>query len=97
LRIVKVPIGRFYTQITLDDGSGGGGYAKTAVTGADINFQIVHVEAAKAITRHAKVRIFGADVNQGGDADRYDYRLYHDLIVPANKTNGIYTHAKVAA
>lgn len=97
MEVVKVPSGRFYTQVTLDDGTGGGGYAKTAVTGANINFQIVHLEAAKAVTRHAKVRIFSADVNQDADADRYDYRLYHDLIVPANKTAGVYTHAQVAA
>lgn len=91
MRVIKVPAGRFYTGIDLDDGTGGGGFAKSTA-GRAINFQIVHLEAVKAITRHAKVRIFGADVNQGGDADRYDYRLYHDLIVPGNKTAGIYTH-----
>jgi hypothetical protein len=92
MRVVKVPKGRFYTSITLDDGTGGGGYTKTAVTGRDINFQIVHGEAVKAITRHAKVRVISSDVNQDADADRYDYRLYHDLLVPANKTAGVYTH-----
>ena len=92
MRVIKVPQGRFFNGITLDDGTGGGGFAKTAVTGRDINFQIVHLEAVKAITRHAKVRIFTADVNQGGDADRYDYRIYHDIIVPGNKTAGVYTH-----
>ena len=89
--VVKVPAGRFYTAIDLDDGTGGGGFAKSTA-GRAINFQLVHIEAAKAVTRHAKVRIFPADVNQTGDGDRYDYRLYHDLIVPANKTAGIYTH-----
>ena len=92
MRVVKVPKGRFYNGITLDDGTGGGGYVKTVTTGRDINFQIVHGEAVKAITRHVKVRVFTSDVNQDGDADRYDYRIYHDLIVPANKTAGVYTH-----
>jgi len=91
MRVVKVPAGRFYTGIDLDDGTGGGGYAKSTA-GRAINFQIVHTDAVNAITRHSKVRIFGADINQDADADRYDYRLYHDLIVPANKTAGIYTH-----
>lgn len=92
MRVIKVPQSRFINGITLDDGTGGGGYTKTAVTGRDLNFQIVHMDAVKAITRHAKVRIFGADVNQSADADKYDYRIYHDLIVPANKTAGVYTH-----
>lgn len=90
MRVVKVPAGRFSTAVTLDDGTGGGGFTKS---GKDINFQIVHPSAAKAITRHAKVRIFSADVNQTADADKYDYRIYHDLLVPGNKTAGIYTHS----
>jgi len=95
MKIIRVPKGRFYTAIDLDDGTGGGGFAKAAL-GGEINFQIVHLDAVKAITRHLTVRVFLADENQSADADKYDYRLYHDLIVPTNQTAGVYTHAKAA-
>lgn len=90
--IVKVPASRFNTAITLNDGTGDvWGYTQT---GVDINFMLVHKTAVKAVTRHQKVRIFGADTNQQADADLYQYRVYHDLLVPANKTAGIYAHTK---
>ena len=40
IQIIRVPQARFYTGVTLDAGatSSAGGYAKTATTGADINF-----------------------------------------------------------
>ncbi len=89
MRIIKVPVARFSTAVTL----GANGFTKA---GTDINFQIVHVPSVTAITRHAKVRIFSADDNQAADADKYQYRIYHDLIIPANKTDGVYTSAKTA-
>lgn len=97
MKVIKVPQSRFYSEIDLEDGTGDvWGYTKTATTGRNINFQIVHDTSVKAITRHAKVRIFGADTNQDKDADKYQTRIYHDLIVPANKTKGIYTHNATA-
>jgi hypothetical protein len=97
MKVVKVPQSRFYSEIDLEDGTGDvWGYTKTAATGRNINFQIVHDTSVKAITRHAKVRIFGADTNQDKDADKYQTRIYHDLIVPANKTKGIYSHVATA-
>jgi hypothetical protein len=88
--IVEVPASRFATAITLN-ASGAGGYT---LGGTTINFQIVHKPAVNAITRHSKVRVFPADVNQDADADKFQYRIYHDLLVYSNKTDGVYTSAK---
>ena len=92
--IIGVPSARFYTEITLDDGTGGGGYAKTAVTGRDLNFLLIDTRATNAITRHNPIRIFDPATNQDADAWKYQYRLYHDLIVPKNKVKGVYSHRK---
>lgn len=93
IEVRKVPRPRFYTQITLN-GAAPFGYTKTASTGRDLNFVLVSKPAVTAITRHAKTRIFTPDTNQSADAYQYDYRLYHDLLIPANKVNGVYAHYK---
>ena len=96
--VVEVPQTRMYTAITLYDGSTGGqeagGYIKNVATGKDINFMIVHRPAVLGIKKHVKPRIFSPDVNQSADAWKFDYRIYHDLFVPDNKTDGIYLHNK---
>jgi hypothetical protein len=90
--IITVPSSRFVSEIELKAGGvAGWGYAP-AVGAKAINFELVDTGAVTAITRHAKVRMFGADVNQKMDADKFDYRVYHDLIVPKRKENGIYLH-----
>ena len=96
--IIEVPQTRMYTAITLYDGSTSGqeagGYIKNAATGKDINFMIVNRNAVLGIKKHIKPRIFSPDVNQSADAWKFDYRIYHDLFVPDNKTDGIYLHNK---
>lgn len=89
-----VPPRRFYSAITLKSGGVGeeaGGYEKGA-SGKDINFQLVHTPIIAAVTKHAIPRIFGPTVNQAANATAFDYRIYHDLIVPNNRTVGVYTH-----
>lgn len=100
--VVKVPQSRFYSEITLYDGTTGGqeagGYIKTDTTGRDLNFMIVHPSAVASIVKHRQPRVFspngeeGLPVNQDADAWKYDYRLYHDLFILDNKTDGIYAH-----
>lgn len=96
MRVVKVPQTRFYKGVTLYDGTTGGqeagGYIKTASTGRNINFMIVHPSAIKQVTKHANPRIFRADENQKMDAEQFDYRVYHDTFVLDNKVKGIYAH-----
>ena len=74
-------------------GQEAGRYIK-AVAGKDINFLLADVTAALGITKTAQPRIFDPSTNQTANAWRYDYRLYHDIFVPDNKTKGFYLHNK---
>jgi len=98
MRIVRVPQSRFYTQVTLDAGatSSAGGFTKTATTGADINFVLMHPSAVGQAKKHEKVKIFSPEVNQSSDGYLFQYRLYHDAWVYDNKVHGIYLHKKAA-
>lgn len=91
---INVPKNRFYSAIDLDPGATDadqGGYSKGAA-GKDINFILMHRPAANAVTKHEVPRIFPPAVNQKMDATLFQYRIYHDLFVPDNKTPGIYLH-----
>lgn len=96
MRVIRVPQTRFYTAITLKDGttSGqtGGGYVGTASTGYKINFLVVHPSALTKVVKHVLPRIFSPDENQKADAWKFDYRIYHDTFVYDNKVHGIYLH-----
>jgi len=89
--LVVVPKNRFHTGIDLKDDSDGG-YDNT---GDAMNFMMVHPTAVLAIVKHRQPRIFGPDENQSADGYLYDYRVYHDLFVPENKTDGIYASKEV--
>ena len=94
--LVKVPAGRFNTEVTMLTGGSGqeaGGYT---ASGVDINFLIVDTNAVMGVKKHVMPRLFDPSVNQTADAWKFDYRIYHDLIVPDNKVDGIYLHSKVS-
>lgn len=99
LRVVKVPQSRFYTAISQNDGSTAGqeagGYAKDAA-GKNINFMIVATGAVFPVTKHRVNEMISARDNQTADGDIVKYRLYHDIFVPKNKTEGIYLHNATA-
>lgn len=92
--IVKVPQARFYTQVTLNAGatSSAGGFIKTASTGRDINFLLVHPSAVLQVNKHADMKIFSPEVNQSTDGWLIQYRQYHDAFVKENKVDGVYLH-----
>lgn len=98
MKVVVVPKTRFYTGITLLDGTtsgqAAGGYIKTATTGKDINFLVVHPSAVLPIVKINEPRVFTPDINQDADAYKFQLRLYHDLFVFENKVDGIYAHNK---
>lgn len=98
--IVKVPQSRFYTQITLLDGSSGGetagGYTKTASTGADINFMIIHPSALMQYPKHTVNKIISPEENQIDDSWMFFYRAYGLADVYENKAAGVYLHHKAA-
>lgn len=99
--IIKVPAGRFYSQITLLDGTTGGqeagGYVGTVTTGYALNFILADKGALMAITKRRVSKVIDPMANQDADAWAIYYRNHHDLIVPENKTNGIYIHRKSTA
>lgn len=99
--VVVVPQSRFYTLITLYDGSTSGqeagGYIKTASTGADINFLVVHPMSIIQALKHQAPKYIPAEVNQDGDNDVFAYRIYGINTYLDNKVKGIYGHAKAAA
>lgn len=94
---IEVPQGRFVSGVTLDAGSSdsAGGFTKAA-DAFDLNFVLMDKNAAFADAKHIAERLFSPEVNQGGDAWRWDYRIVHDAWVYANKTAGIYVHGEVA-
>lgn len=95
MRIVRVPQSRFYTAISLNDGTTqgqtAGGFAG-ASGGYSINFMIVHPSAVCKVVKHVLPRIFTPEQYQQADAWKFDYRVYHDCFVYDNKLNGIYLH-----
>ena len=97
MRVIRVPSGRFNTQVTLAQpttNSSAGGYS---ATGVDINFLIVHPSAVMQVIKHQIPRLFSPEVNQEADAWKLNYRVVHDLWVLQNKTYGIYLHKKAAS
>lgn len=93
MRIRVVPTDRFFTKVALldgvSDGETEGGYKK-ADDGSLMNFMVVHPSAVAAITRVAKLRYFAPEVNQDDDAHKWQYRLFHDLLVYEKKKQLIY-------
>jgi hypothetical protein len=87
--VITVPQSRMYTEIDLTDN----GFAK-ADGAFDVNFLIVDPQAVLGIKKTDLPRIFSPDVYQSANAWKFDYRLYHDLFVPANKVDGLYVHTE---
>lgn len=99
MRVEKMPKTRFYTAITQYDGSTAGqeagGYIKNASTGKDINFLMIHPSAvAYQGTKHVVNKVISPEANQTSDGWIFPYRLYHDVFIADNKTDGIYVHNK---
>lgn len=86
MEIIRVPKGRFNTQVTIMDE----GFEATPGTGYPINFMIVHPSAVMQIVKHVAPRIFAPGENQGADAWKFQYRIYHDAFGMYEKQNGIY-------
>jgi hypothetical protein len=94
--ITWVPKSRFYTGITLNDGSTNWGYSK-AEGAQDINFMVIYPPAILQVVKFSLPKIFDPDTNQDKDAWKFQFREYHDAFVYDNKAKGIYLHAKPAS
>jgi hypothetical protein len=93
--IVYVPKTRFYTAITLNDGTSSWGYAK-AEAAQDINFMMIYPSAVLQVVKFSLPKIFTPDENQDKDAWKFQFREYHDAFIYENKVKGVYLHAKPA-
>ena len=92
VEIIRVPQKRFLSAITLyngKDAQAAGGYVP-ASTNYDVHFIMCDPNAIKKVTKHVLPRIFSPAVNQQADAWKFDYRLYYDAFILANKLKGIY-------
>jgi len=97
IEIIKVPKTRFYTAITLLDGTTAGqeagGYT-VSVTGEQINFMLVHKSAVIPYVGFNVAKAFAPEQNQKTDGYLFQQRIYHDCWVLDNKVAGIYVHSK---
>lgn len=96
--IVRVPSGRFYDVIQLNDGTTAGQEAghfePIGGTSRPLNFIYAHRGALNAVTKRRVSKIIGWAQNQESDENLVFYRNHHDLIVPENKRPAIYVHRK---
>lgn len=86
--IIVVPPTRFKTAYTF-----GNGFTPTAEA-KDINILAVYDAASIPVKKHNPVRTFSPEVVQDKDAWKFNYRLYHDIFVPAEKIVGVWLHTK---
>ena len=94
MQVITVPSGRFNTAVTINTSTTSAGAGGYTASGDAINYMIVHPSAVLQVVKHQIPRIFSPEVNQEADAWKFDYRVYHDCWVKAQKTNGIYvSHA----
>lgn len=97
MRVIRVPQSRFNTQVTLAAPTTADAVGGYTLTGAPINFMIIHPSAVLQVVKHVVPRVFSPQVNQEADAWKLDYRIYHDCFVEKNKVKGIYLSAGVNA
>jgi len=95
--IIKVPTARFKSAFTFLDGTSqgetAGGFVPTQ--GAkDLNFAIVSKGSTLGIVKHIAPKLIAPALNPDSDGYVFGFRVYHDLFVLDNKTNGIYIHSK---
>ena len=92
--VVKyVPKGRFYTKVTINDGTTDWGFSK-ASDGKDIKFMVVYPPSVIQVKKVVIPKIFTPDQNQDKDAWKFQFRLYHDAFVLDSKKKGVYLHSK---
>lgn len=94
--LIKVPISRFKTALTLTTGDvefNSRGYTFGGGS-KDINFLSIHREAVYCVLKHQALRYFAPATFQNLDSHVVQYRLHHDVISPERKRKGIYVHTE---
>lgn len=94
MRIIRVPQGRFNTQVTLNAPTTAAGQGGYTAAGNKINFMIVHPSAIMQVMKHRVLRVFAPEQNIEADAYRVNFRYAHGSWVKDQKVKGIYVHAE---
>lgn len=89
--IIPVPKVRFFTEYTF----GSNGFFPTS-TAKEINFLLVHFNAALPVKKHEVLKIFGPDRVQDFDGYKINHRIYHDIFTPKNKRVAIFASVSTA-
>lgn len=96
-QVILVPQSRFYSAITLLDGSTAGqttgGFSK-ATDAKELNFMVIHKSAVIQYPKHTVNKVIRPEDNQKADAWKFYFRAYGLADVYENKTMGIYCHSK---
>lgn len=96
--IMRVPKTRFMDIIRLNDGTTSGqttgGFTHIPGTSRFLNFILADKSALLGIKKAQISKVFGWEENQFSDENIATYRDHHDLVIPENKTKGIYIHRK---
>lgn len=96
-QVILVPQSRFYSAITLLDGSTtgqtSGGFSK-ATDAKELNFMVIHKSAVIQYPKHTVNKVIRPEDNQKADAWKFYFRAYGLADVYENKTMGIYCHSK---
>jgi len=94
--VIPVSQDRFYTAITLYDGTSGGQTAGHYVKGAgkDINFMIAYAPSVCPCIKIMEPKIVDKAYNMDGNGYFYAFQMYHDLLIPTNQQPGVYIHNK---
>lgn len=98
-QVVDVPQSRFYTKITLNDGTSTGkekgGY--DIAGGKKINFMVIHTPAVIQYPKHTVDKIITPEANQESDGWMFFYRAYGLADAYDNKVAGIYMNSVSAS
>lgn len=86
---IKVPQSRFYSAITLNDGTQKFGYEK-ATGGKNLNFAVIDPKAVIKFVKHQPSRIFNPDEMEALDSHMMKFRKYGIVETYDNKLDGLY-------
>jgi hypothetical protein len=96
-QIVLVPQTRFYTKITLNDGTTAGQEAGGYVPAADaekLNFLAIHPSAVIQYTKRNVNKVISPEANQTSDGWKFGFRSVGIAKVYENKVAGIYASSQ---
>lgn len=88
-QVIEVPQVRFYSAITLNNGTSKFGYEK-ATAGKNLNFSIMDPRAVIKFVKHQPSRIFQPDEMEALDSYMMKFRKYGIVDTYDNKVNGLY-------